>query len=197
MAEPLRTAPRRAERTSNDKAGPRTPWGQRLRHARAACDAAVALADDVRLLGEWLRHDVLAVAGPCHADRRALYDFVLAELQSTRALGARTGSVRSDRLLKNRRDDLLAFALVLDEGLGDDRRGAAGPAGAAPAPAAGAVPRGATSASREAAEAEEAAVRERAPRPVPRGVRRRSTRWPRGRSVPARWWRTSTAGCGT
>src|SRR5512135_3897511 len=44
--------------------------GQRLRHARAAGDAAVARAEDVRPLGQWLRHDVLAVAGPCHAERR-------------------------------------------------------------------------------------------------------------------------------
>src|SRR5262249_35009407 len=45
---------------------------QRSRRARAACDSAIALADDVRLLGEWLRHDVLAVAGPCYAERCAL-----------------------------------------------------------------------------------------------------------------------------
>ena len=55
---------------------------QRLRRARAACDAAIALADEVRLLGEWLRHDVLAVAGPCYADRLVLYDFILEELQA-------------------------------------------------------------------------------------------------------------------
>src|SRR5262249_47055150 len=56
--------------------------GQRRRRARAARDAAVALADDVRTLGEWLRHDVLAVAGPCHADRLALYDFIADELRA-------------------------------------------------------------------------------------------------------------------
>jgi hypothetical protein len=90
--------------------------GQRLRHARAAGDAAVALAEDVRLLGQWLRHDVLAVAGPCHAERRALYDFVLVELQArVSSCPHRLGPIA--RLLKNRRDDLLAFALVLDEGL--------------------------------------------------------------------------------
>ena len=55
---------------------------QRLRRARVACDPAIALADDVRLLGDWLRYDVLALAGPCHADRLVLYDFILAELQA-------------------------------------------------------------------------------------------------------------------
>jgi hypothetical protein len=86
---------------------------QRLRRARAACDAAMALADEVRLLGQWLRYDVLAVAGPCHADRLVLYDFILAELQARAPSCAhRLGSIC--RLLKNRRDDLLAFAGALD-----------------------------------------------------------------------------------
>jgi hypothetical protein len=90
---------------------------QRLRRARAACDAAVTLADDVRLLGEWLCHDVLAVAGPCHADRLILYDFILAELRArVPSCAHRLGPIY--RALKNRRDDLLAFARALDEGLG-------------------------------------------------------------------------------
>ena len=64
----------------------------------------------------WLRHDVLAVAGPCSADRRLLYDFVVAELKSRASLCPhRLGPVC--RQLENQRDDLLAFALVLDEEL--------------------------------------------------------------------------------
>ncbi len=90
---------------------------QRLRRARVACDPAIALADDVRLLGDWLRYDVLALAGPCHADRLVLYDFILAELQArVPACAHRLGPIY--RLLKNRRDDLLAFARALDEELG-------------------------------------------------------------------------------
>jgi hypothetical protein len=90
---------------------------QRLRRARAACDAAMALADDVRLLGDWLSHDVLAVAGPCHADRLVLYDFILGELRARVASRAhRLGPIY--RLLKNRRDELLGFARALDEELG-------------------------------------------------------------------------------
>jgi hypothetical protein len=90
---------------------------QRLRRARAACDAAIALADDARLLGEWLRHDVLAVAGPGHADRLVLYDFILDELRTRVPKCAhRLGPIY--RLLKNRRDELLAFARALDEELG-------------------------------------------------------------------------------
>jgi hypothetical protein len=90
---------------------------QRLRRARAACDAAIALADDVRLLGEWLRHDVLAVAGPGHADRLVLYDFIVGELRTrVGSCPHRLGPLY--RLLKNRRDDLLGFARALDEELG-------------------------------------------------------------------------------
>jgi hypothetical protein len=79
-------------------------------------DAAVALADDVALLVNWLRHDILAVAGPSHAERRALYDFVVAELKSRSPLCPhRLGPIC--RQLENQRDDLLAFALALDQGL--------------------------------------------------------------------------------
>ena len=59
---------------------------------------------------------MLALAGPCHADRLELYDFILAELQArVPACAHRLGPI--SRLLKNRRDDLLGFARALDEGL--------------------------------------------------------------------------------
>ena len=106
------------EQASEQRQGRRAHGvAQRLRHARAACGSAVALADDVRLLRDWLRRDVLAMAGPSHADRRVLYDFVLAELRArVPSCPHRLGPTY--RTLKNRRDDLLAFALVLDERLG-------------------------------------------------------------------------------
>jgi hypothetical protein len=84
--------------------------------ARRSSDAAIALADDVRLLVNWLRQDILTVAGPCHAERCALYDFVVAELKSrTPSCPHRLGPI--GRKLENQRDDLLAFARVLDEEL--------------------------------------------------------------------------------
>jgi hypothetical protein len=89
---------------------------QLLCRARAASDAAVALSDDVALLMGWLRHDVLAVAGPCSADRHLLYDFVVAELKSRASCCPhRLGPVC--RQLENQRDDLLAFARALDADL--------------------------------------------------------------------------------
>jgi hypothetical protein len=88
-------------------------------HLRCACDSsakAVALADDVALLRSWLRHDVLSVAGPCYDDRRDLYDFVAAELRN-RLPQCPHRLTPICRHLENQRDDLLAFARVLDEQL--------------------------------------------------------------------------------
>ncbi len=90
---------------------------QRLWRARVACDAAITLADDVRLLGKWLRQDVLALAGPGSADRLVLYDFIVGELR-TRVASCPHRLGPLCRLLKNRRDDLLGFARALEEELG-------------------------------------------------------------------------------
>jgi len=89
---------------------------QQLRHARPAEAQAVALADEVALLLRWLRQDILAVAGPGHGDRCALYDFVLAELRARAAQGPRRLQELCV-LLQQQRDDLLAFAGQLDEDL--------------------------------------------------------------------------------
>jgi hypothetical protein len=74
---------------------------------------AIALADDVALLKRWLHFDVLALAGPPHADRLALYDFILAELRA-RAPQASTLLGPLVTYLKGQRDNLLLFAAQLD-----------------------------------------------------------------------------------
>jgi hypothetical protein len=57
------------------------------------------------------------VAGPCYADRLVLYDFITDELRArVPACAHRLGPIH--RLLRNHRDELLAFARALDEGLG-------------------------------------------------------------------------------
>jgi len=89
---------------------------QRLRRARIASDEAVALAEDVALLVGWLRHDILAVAGPCYTERCQLYDFVVAELKA-RASKCPHRLEPIGRALENQRDDLLAFTRRLDEDL--------------------------------------------------------------------------------
>jgi len=89
---------------------------RRLYLARDSSDVAITLVDDVALLMRWLRHDILTVAGPSHAERCALYDFVVAELKIRIPLCPhRLGPIC--RQLENQRDDLLAFARVLDEEL--------------------------------------------------------------------------------
>jgi hypothetical protein len=91
-------------------------FSQKLRHARPAEAQAIALADEVALLCRWLRADVLQVDGLWHSDRCALYDFVVQELRARAPLCAH----RLEPLvtfLANQRDDLLAFAVQLDEDL--------------------------------------------------------------------------------
>ena len=88
-----------------------------LRYARAAETPAVTLADDVAVLLDWLRQDVLAVRGPDYAGRRALYDWIVAELRAREAqCPHRIRPVRC--LLENHHDELLAFAKQLDQDLG-------------------------------------------------------------------------------
>src|SRR3954470_1496049 len=98
------------------RAGQRDPDGELVvqrelaRHteARASC-----LARDVRTLVHWLRHDVLALAGPDLATRRELFDFIVAELMAREPEDP--PRIRPVRVaLQDQRDDLLAFAGVLD-----------------------------------------------------------------------------------
>jgi hypothetical protein len=85
-------------------------------HTDAAAKQAQAmhLADDVALLARWLHFDVLGLAGPSHADRLALYDFLVAELNA-RVPQAPALLGRLVTYLKGQRDDLLAFAAQLDD----------------------------------------------------------------------------------
>jgi hypothetical protein len=75
--------------------------------------AAFELADDVHLLGGWLRQDVFALVGPPHSERLALYDFILSELKS-RIPQAENHLKKLTGYLSNQRKDLLAFSADLD-----------------------------------------------------------------------------------
>jgi hypothetical protein len=89
---------------------------QKLRLARAEEAKAIALADDVAVLLDWLREDILAVAGPDYAGRCALYDFVVGQLRARQTLCPhRIGPVCT--ALANQRDDVLAFVAELDRDL--------------------------------------------------------------------------------
>jgi hypothetical protein len=79
---------------------------------------ANGLARDIRTLTQWLSHDVLALAGPALATRQVLFDFLVEELAHRELRDVRR--IRPVRVaLQNQRDDLLAFAGVLDAKLAD------------------------------------------------------------------------------
>jgi len=89
---------------------------RQLGMARRAQEQAALLAKDVKTLVQWLRRDVLELAGPCLATRVELFDFVTAELAKREHLDSKR--IRPVRIaLQNQRDDLLAFAGVLDDKL--------------------------------------------------------------------------------
>jgi hypothetical protein len=86
--------------------------------AAQAAAQAVSLADDIGLLTGWLRYDIFAISGLAYADRCALYDFVLTELQA-RAPLYRLQLDPVCTLLRNQREHLLAFAAQLEQDLSD------------------------------------------------------------------------------
>jgi hypothetical protein len=99
-----------------DQVGQVQVLGRKAFLAAQAQAKAIALADDVALLVRWLHNDIFAVSALPYADRCALFDFILSELQAREPLCPhRLGPVCT--LLKNHRDQLLAFACQLDDDL--------------------------------------------------------------------------------
>lgn len=90
----------------------------KLTHAKPKAEQAIALADDVTILADWLRQDIFSLAGPCCADRRDLYDFIVAELRARAPLcGHRLNPLGT--FLDKHRDQLLGFAEQLDRDLAE------------------------------------------------------------------------------
>ena len=90
----------------------------KLTLARLAETQAIQLARDVKTLVQWLSQDIFALAGPLLEVRIELFDFIVGELRLRETPGCqRIRSLR--KALVNQRDDLLAFANVLDEKLAD------------------------------------------------------------------------------
>ena len=115
------TSRRKALQAGIGRAGQTAPDRElavQLHRAREAETQAHRLAGEVRTLVHWLRHDVLALAGPDLATRRELFDFLVAELAAREPENPRR--IRPVRVaLQNQRDQLLAFAGVLDAKLAD------------------------------------------------------------------------------
>jgi hypothetical protein len=87
-----------------------------LGKARQAEKVAVQLADDVACLARWLRQDILTLAGPDLETRRALFDWVVAELRSREALAPhRLGPLCG--LLAHHREEILGFVSEVEKAL--------------------------------------------------------------------------------
>ena len=98
------------------KKGKGNRLSRKLSSARRSEAAAVVLTDDVKVLVQWMREDVLAVVGPDFETRAKLYDYIVEELTRRQSQAShRIGPVA--RTLENGRDDLLAFAARIDEHL--------------------------------------------------------------------------------
>ena len=77
-------------------------------------EKASLLADDLRTLSDWMRDDILALAGPNLESRRKLFNFIIEEIESREPLYAyKIRPVR--RALQNQRETLLAFVATLEK----------------------------------------------------------------------------------
>jgi len=91
-------------------------WSKKLTVARLAEQKAQQLASDVSILCDWLRNDLLALAGSHWSERRELWDFIVPELKQIETLCLhRIHPFRT--ALEKQKENLLAFAAVLDEKL--------------------------------------------------------------------------------
>jgi uncharacterized protein YciI len=83
--------------------------------ARRNEERAHSLATHVKTLTQWLHQDVLSLAGPHMAIRQELFDFLVDALKQRESEDRRIRVLRV--ALQHQRDNLLAFAGVLDEQL--------------------------------------------------------------------------------
>ena len=98
-----------AKMTRAKRNGHGNKFSKRLALAVKAEREAIELSDDISTLAEWLRRDILSLAGDDFNSRRELMDFVIEALDQREHL--RPHRIRPVRvMLENQRDLLLAFA---------------------------------------------------------------------------------------
>lgn len=90
--------------------------GSKLTHANKLEQKLVILAIDVKTMLQWMSHDVLELAGPLLVVRQELFDFIVAELKY-REIQEHPQILKLRKSLHNQRDQLLAFAGILDQKL--------------------------------------------------------------------------------
>lgn len=88
-------------------------FSKKLALARKEEAVAIQLIDDLLVLAQWMREDVLSLTGPDAPTRRQLFDFIVAEMKIREHLASHR--IRPVRVaLENQRDQLLAFAEDID-----------------------------------------------------------------------------------
>lgn len=88
---------------------------RRLGVVRANEQHLSELVFTLNTLFDWLRHDILTIAGPCFEVRLELFNFVIDELRSREAKHSKVASFRNK--LENIKAELLGFVEVLDSKL--------------------------------------------------------------------------------
>jgi len=105
-----------AKMTKAKRKGKGNKFSKRLAVAAQAETTAINLADDINALTDWLRNDILSLAGADADTRRQLLDFVIESLRQREHL--RSHRIRPVRvMLENQRDVILAFAQEIDDRL--------------------------------------------------------------------------------
>lgn len=91
-----------------------TKFSKSLALARQNEEKISLLADEIRTLSDWMRDDVLSLAGPDLESRRELFDFIVEEIEKRE--DQFLYKIRPVRIgLKNQRDVLLGFVSELEK----------------------------------------------------------------------------------
>ncbi|MEM7759998.1 MAG: hypothetical protein AAF298_18015 [Cyanobacteria bacterium P01_A01_bin.40] len=91
-------------------------FSAKLIKARQNEEKLLKIAKDIKIILYWLRIDILSLAGPDWAERMELINFIIEELK-LREDDAHKGIKKLRITLSNQKEDLLAFASVLDQKL--------------------------------------------------------------------------------
>lgn len=85
---------------------------EKLLKAENTSEAALNLANDIKILYRWLKNDILALVGPSYAIRQELLKFIIEELRAREDLHHKITPVRT--YLENHKDNLLEFMHIME-----------------------------------------------------------------------------------
>ena len=96
-------------------------FSAKLIKARQNEEKLLKIAKDIKILLYWRLIDILSLAGPNWAERMELINFIIEELK-LREDDAHKGIKKLRIALSNQKEDLLAFAQILDQKIADIAR---------------------------------------------------------------------------